>query len=276
MKKAGKVIMKELLILSAEQKITFQNVQTMFLLERMVARLTGKKELFNSIVFKGGYVALRVFQSPRFTIDLDALINCAEIKKTETMAIEAIEQDIQDGTWFKYEKRSDLTTLGEYGGTRLWFRCGIGDVPEKFIKAQSIHLDLGVGDAVFPAPQINLMNELLTKNTVLWKVYPIESAVAEKLHTLIIRNSDNSRSKDVFDLYFLLPKCSIQILKEALSATFSSRRDLLPEKILPAVVNIDMFLLEKGWKSATAGLSETVPIEKAFETIIEYCKKIDG
>ena len=211
MKKSGKLIMKELLILSVENKIAFQNIQTMFLLEKMVARLTARKELFNSIVFKGGYVALRVFKSPRFTIDLDALVSGAELKKIETAAVEAIEQDIQDGAWFKYEKRSDLTTLGEYGGTRLWFRCGIGDIPEKFIKAQSIHLDLGVGDAVFPFPQINLMNGLLTENTVTWKVYPIESAVAEKLHTLIVRSSDNSRSKDVFDLYFLLQKCNFQI-----------------------------------------------------------------
>ena len=60
-----------------------------------------------------------------------------------------------------------------------------------------------------------------------------------------------------------------------MSATFSARGDVLPEKILPAILNIDIFLLEKGWKSATVGLSETISIKKAFEVIFEYSKKID-
>ena len=34
-------------------------------------------------------------------------------------------------------------------------------------------------------------------------------------------------------------------------------------------------LLEKGWKSATAGLISKMSIKEAFDTIIEYCGIID-
>ena len=61
-------------------------------------------------------------------------------------------------------------------------------------------------------------------------LYTIESSSSEKLHALIIR-PDNSRSKDVFDLYHFLPKCNNDILKQALLATFKVRGDKLPENL---------------------------------------------
>ena len=52
-KNKAEIIRTKLLEISARENVSFQNIQTMFLLERMVARLTAVKELFDSIVFKG-------------------------------------------------------------------------------------------------------------------------------------------------------------------------------------------------------------------------------
>jgi hypothetical protein len=49
-------------------------VETVFLIERLVARLIADKKLSQNLVFKGGFVGLRVYDSPRYTIDLDALL----------------------------------------------------------------------------------------------------------------------------------------------------------------------------------------------------------
>ncbi|NRA47414.1 MAG: nucleotidyl transferase AbiEii/AbiGii toxin family protein [Oligoflexales bacterium] len=62
---------------------------------------------------------------------------------------------------------------------------------------------------------------MLGSSSVSWLVYPIETIVAEKLHCLIMRGSSNSRSKDIFDLFFYLDKCDSKILEKALHATFS-------------------------------------------------------
>ena len=92
---------------------------------------------------------------------------------------------------------------------------------------------------------------------------------------MIKNKSENSRSKDIFDLFTLLPKCSIHVLKEALKTTFKTRNDDLPISFTKAVSGIDLFLLEKGWKSATAGLTNKITIKEAFSLIVEYCGIID-
>ncbi len=268
-------IRKKLFDISVRENVAFQNIQTMFLIERMVARLTASRELFDSIVFKGGYVALRVFNSQRYTVDLDALIKTGNEERIIKKAILSIEKERADGVWFKFEKKSDLMTLGEYGGTRLWFRCGIGMMPEKYYKAQSLHLDLATGDKVYPYPELSSISDIFGEDIISWKIYTVESAVAEKLHTLVVRGSENSRSKDIFDLFTLLPQCSIHVLKEALKTTFKARNDDLPISFTKAVSGIDLFLLEKGWKSATAGLINKITIKEAFSLIVEFCKIID-
>ena len=274
MKKLIKSIRSQLFSIATEKKIAFQNLQIMFLLEKMVARLTKVDKLFNKIIFKGGYVGLRVFNSPRYTIDLDALVINSDIKEIKDRIVTAIESDNNDGAWFKYEKEANLLTLGEYGGSRLYFRCGIGNIPVKYHKSQSIHFDLGVGDAVVPAPVKDTIHTLVDDDLLSWMVYTIESSTAEKLHTLIIRGSDNSRSKDVFDLYHFLPQCNLTILNKALSATFSARGDKLPNSIANTISKIDRELLGKGWKSATAGLTEKVSLDEAFYQIIKFCEKL--
>lgn len=262
--------------LAISKKTPYQQIETSFLLERMVARLVEQKELENKIIFKGGYVGLRVFESPRFTTDLDALIKGAQMAKIVSLAKDAVTADIIDGTWFVYEKRADLQTLGQYGGVRLYFRRGIGEPPKNVKTTQMIHLDLATGDVVVPSPVKLKTKSMLGKDSLSWQVYTIESATAEKLHGLIVRHSDNSRSKDVFDLYNFLPKCNLNILCRAISATFKARKDTLPAKLSPVVAKIDTDLLERGWRSATATLKDKPKFDHAFERILLFCKRMDG
>ncbi|HOW52102.1 MAG TPA: nucleotidyl transferase AbiEii/AbiGii toxin family protein [bacterium] len=268
-------IRSRLLSISIAERVAYQNVQTMFLLERMVARLTRETHLFEHIVFKGGYVALRAFHSPRYTMDLDAIVSDADLEAIGTVAITAIEATSDDGVWFRYERTAELQTLGEYGGIRYFFRGGIGEMPEKYLKAQSLHLDLATGDVVVPAPEVRMLAALVGEQSLTWKTYTIESAAAEKLHTLLVRGSDNSRSKDVYDLHRFLPQCRMPVLKEALAATFSARGDQLPERLTPAVRAIDLTLLKKGWKNMTAGLTSSVPLDEAFTVVVKYCRTLD-
>lgn len=274
MKKAAltRSIMDRLADIANKQQIPFQNILTSFLLERMVARLIRNPELSDKLIFKGGYVGLRVFQSPRYTLDLDASIQKADITRIVLLAKEAMQADIVDGVWFLFEKEDELQTFSEYGGMRLNFRSGVGEPPKNVKKAQSIHLDLGLGDPVVPAPVQTETRSLLGEDSLSWRVYTIESTVAEKLHTLIIRHSDNSRAKDVYDLAYLLPKCNPALLKTAIAETFHFRGDTLPPDIPAALGKIDSDLLKRGWKSAVAGLKEQPDFDEAFTQITQCCK----
>jgi hypothetical protein len=47
--------------------VAYAKILTEFLLERLVLRLISSPELRGKVVFKGGYVSLRVYDSPRYT-----------------------------------------------------------------------------------------------------------------------------------------------------------------------------------------------------------------
>ena len=182
-----------------------QTVVTDFLIERVVFRLASNPELKNHLIFKGGYVGLRCYQSPRYTIDLDAIAHKKDIKTVIESAQQAIANDLNDSVWFELEKKIDLATQNEYGGICLQYRAGIGDKPQNIKKAQVLKVDIGIGDPVTPGPITKEIDEKLGDKSITWQVYNIETIIAEKLHCLIARSSDNSRSKDIFDLAFYLP-----------------------------------------------------------------------
>lgn len=120
--------------LARQNNCSYQYIATSFLLERLVVRLISDEDLSKSLVFKGGYVGLRIYKSPRYTIDLDALLIKSHIQKTMKQIKIAVEKDIGDGVWFRFEKTIDLQTQGFYGGTRYVLRTGIGIMPKNLNK----------------------------------------------------------------------------------------------------------------------------------------------
>ena len=260
--------------LAKKKGTTYQSISTAFLIERLLARLVLDKTLMKVLVFKGGYVGLRVYNSERYTIDLDALLLKADISKTLTKTIAAIEADIGDGTWFALESQIDLKTQGEYGGIRQVFRGGIGERPIEIRKAQIIHFDLGIGDPVTPSPILTQTTELIGNDEICWLVYPVETIIAEKFQTLIERGGDNSRAKDVFDLYFYLPKANTQLLKQAINKCFEFRETELPIDPVKVLNNIDTTLLKKGWASAVASLKDAPSFDAAYLHIVSELQKV--
>lgn len=253
--------------ITKKQGITYQSVATSFLIERLLARIIDEKSIAKNLVFKGGYVGLRVYNSERYTIDLDALLVKADIDKTLEKIKEASKKDLQDGTWFEFESQIDLKTQGEYGGVRHVYRGGIGAKPKDIKRAQAIHFDLGIGDPVTPSPMTVQTHELIGSEELSWQVYPIETIVAEKLQTLIVRGGDNSRAKDVYDLAFYISKADPKILSVALKNCFEYRGTELPKDIPHALESIDKTLLKRGWPAATASLKNPMSFEEAFEII---------
>ena len=254
--------------LANDRAISFELAQTEFLLERAVFRLCTDQNLSRHLVFKGGYVGVRCYESNRSTVDIDALIHGMPKKEVLEKAKSSIENNINDGTWFQFEKEINLLTQGEYGGTRLRFRGGIGDKPVNISKHQIIDLDLGIGDAVTPIT-INL-DAMIFDEQISWKVYPVESMCSEKLHALADKGEFNSRSKDIYDLYQYLSKCDPKALKDSLVATFSARETSLPPSFAKFFEAIDKSVLKRGWQSLIRPLREKIDFEVCANFIFEW------
>jgi len=94
------------------------------------------------------------------------------------------------------------------------------------------------------------------------------------LSFLIHNNWGGSRTKDIFDLNLLLPKCNAINLKKSLTETFRYRGDHLPENIILNISQIDRTLLKMGWASAVSDIPKSLNFDKEFEGILAHLKAI--
>lgn len=257
--------------------VPYKNILTSFLLERLAYRLVSDTYLRDKLIFKGGYIGLRVFASPRYTVDLDAVFHKGSFDTVAKHAHEAAEADIGDAVWFRYETQRTLATQNEYGGLELVFRAGLGEVPKNIKKAQAISFDIGFGDPVTPQPiEMHLPSLLRGGEELVWKVYPIETAAAEKIHTVVARSDDNSRSKDIFDLWLFLPKCDKKVLQKAIQSTFEYRKTEIPKNWNEVEKKLDTTFLSRGWSSAvsTVPAKDRPPFDEALSKVLKYLSQL--
>lgn len=275
-KAKGTSVRQKLINLSVERGVPYQNLETAFILERLVARLVADKELHQHLVFKGGFVGLKVYDTSRYTVDVDALVVKANVESILELARVCAETDLDDGVWFRFEDQVDRVTQGEYGGIRQTYRTGIGEVLKNLEKAQVVHFDVGIGDPVTPGPLLTETASLIIPESSLsWTVYPVETILAEKLHALITHGDLNSRSKDVYDLAILLPRANAKILGQALERCFEHRSTELPQNISETLQSIDAKSLKRGWISATASVPGKPQFEVTFETIVRLIGEVE-
>ncbi|HVL34951.1 MAG TPA: nucleotidyl transferase AbiEii/AbiGii toxin family protein [Burkholderiales bacterium] len=114
-----------------------------------------------------------------------------------------------------------------YGGQRVTLRGKLGTA------RLAIQVDIGIGDAVTPAPQWLDYPSLLGLPRPRLRAYPRETVVAEKVHGMVLLGARNSRMKDYFDVHALLceERMSAAELANALAATFERRRTALPDDV---------------------------------------------
>ncbi len=275
-KSRGDSIRQRIANLSTQRKVQYSNLETAFLLERLVARIVATTSLQSAIVFKGGFVSLTVYDSPRYTIDLDALLVKSNLEKTLSEVKAAAESDISDGVWFQFESQIDLKTQGEYGGVRQVYRAGLGEKLKNLSKAQVINFDLGIGDPVTPGPRKLKIKSLLSDEELSWSVYPVETIIAEKIHALIANGDFNSRSKDVYDLSIFLDAADPKTLVGAIQKTFKFRGTEVPKSIAANLVSLRTDRLEKGWKSATASIAKAPSFQDALHSVISKIRAIEA
>ncbi|MEI8027487.1 MAG: nucleotidyl transferase AbiEii/AbiGii toxin family protein [Pseudomonadota bacterium] len=254
---------------------TLQQMLTIFLLERTTVRLLADATLQENLIFKGGYVGVRVYNSPRYTTDLDAVLRRMDPKEAVSRIRNAMEFDSGDGAWFQYEGMDDLKTQGVYGGIGLSFRAGLGEPPAKISKAQRIHIDLGIGDPVTPAARLISTNCTIGEGSLTWQVYPVETILAEKLHAMVKLGDRNSRAKDVYDVQLFLPQANPTHLREAMNATFTFRGDPLPAAIWRILALTETSLLKRGWATAVSTTKDAPQFDLSFEKIVSTLKSWD-
>ncbi len=114
-----------------------------------------------------------------------------------------------------------------YGGRRVTLNSHLGAARLR------IQVDVGIGDAVSPQPEWLDYPSLLGLPRPRLRAYRPETAIAEKVHAMVMLGTKNSRMRDYFDVYVLtqFQHFSGGLLSNALRTTFERRRTEIPDKL---------------------------------------------
>lgn len=144
-----------------------------------------------------------------------------------------------------------------YGGVRVTLMALLGSarIP--------LRVDVGFGDAITPAPRVEMIPTLLDFPAPRVRAYPAETVVAEKFQAMVSLGVANTRLKDFFDVWTLLQTREFDgaVLADAIEATFRRRSTPIPTRAPLALT--DAFGLDPEKRSQWARFLERSHITDA-------------
>ena len=222
----GCSVKAKLLNISRNEKLGYQMLVTRYLQERLLYRLS-ISPYHDHFFLKGGallYAHERFMARPTLDIDFMGhhIDNDKENVKKVFAEICAIPYQ-QDGVTFYTEtlRTEDIAVEKKYPGVRLTLSASIDTI------RQDVSMDIGFGDVITPCPsELDYPNLIDGFPATSILAYSLETVIAEKFQTVIVRAEANSRMKDFYDLYTILHggKYDSEILSEAVNATFENRQ----------------------------------------------------
>jgi hypothetical protein len=265
-------IKAKLVSLSNRLDRDFNSLALEFVIERLVMRLQASQQLSSHLIFRGGFVMLKSYGSNRTTIDLDASLYGISIEDAEASVRSILSQDWQDGLWMGEIIGEDLKHQTEYAGRRLTIRFSFGKPQIDIKRLGKVILDIGIADKITPGPIESELNSLLGGESISWKIYPVESIIAEKLHAIVTHGNQNSRMKDIYDLVVLIPKCENQsLLKQAIIRTFEHRSTKMPSSFSNYWRTLDKTILKRSAGAvspATGKIPEFNDLDEALDKLL--------
>ena len=218
-------IRAKLLNIAKAENTDFNQILVRYALERLLYRIS-QSAYSDQFLLKGALLFTLWYDMPhRPTRDVDLLgFGDSNLKSLEKAFREISSIQVDDGIFFDPDSVivEEIRKEAGYAGARVLITAELAKARSK------TQVDIGFGDAVTPQPIDAIYPTLIHDMPApQLRVYPIYTVAAEKLHAIALLGMTNTRLKDYFDLQVLLDReqIDIQILTEAISATFA-RRDM--------------------------------------------------
>ncbi len=208
-----------------------------YLMERLLERVSISKYRDNFVLKGGLLVSSLVGVDMRSTMDVDTTVKSLTLNKESAQRIleEIMAIDLEDGVAFRITKVQDIMEGREYEGVRFMIECTMDKLK------QTIKIDISTGDEITPRAIAYKLPLIIEDRSIdLW-AYNLETLLAEKLETIMVRAEANTRMRDFYDIHVLLKQEVVTvdraILKNAFYATCKRRESTEQIATIDDVIN---------------------------------------
>ena len=193
-----------------------QIILRIYLMERFLERVS-LSQYRDNFVLKGGLlVSSLVGVDMRSTMDVDTTVKSLIINKVSAQKIleEIIAIDLEDGVVFRITKVQDIMEGHEYEGIRFMIECTIDKLK------QTIKIDISTGDEITPRAIAYKLPLIIEDRSINIWAYNLETLLAEKLETVMVRAEVNTRMRDFYDIHVLLEQDTVNIDRDTMKSAF--------------------------------------------------------
>lgn len=201
-----------------------QKAQTLirnYFMERFLERVS-ISPYHDHFVLKGGMlVAAKVGLAYRATMDIDTTLKSLHLsmESAEKIVRDISAIDVEDGVSFSITKISNIMEEHDYPGVRFMLECRLDRMK------QAIKIDISTGDVITPAAVAFSYKLMFEDRFISLWTYNLETLLAEKMETIMARDTANTRMRDFYDIHVLLQQETLEetILLKAFLATSEKR-----------------------------------------------------
>ena len=187
-----------------------------YLMERLLERVSLSKYRDNFVLKGGLLVSSLVGVDMRSTMDVDTTVKSLPMNKKSVQKIleEIMAIEVEDGVSFRISKVQDIMEGHEYEGLRFMIECSMDRLK------QTIKIDISTGDEITPGAIAYKLPLIIEDRTIELWAYNLETLLAEKLETIMVRAEANTRMRDFYDIHVLLEQDAVTIDRDTMKAAF--------------------------------------------------------
>lgn len=209
---------------SIESGVSVNTLLLTYFFERFLVRLSGSTYK-TDLILKGGFLISSIMGiETRTTMDMDMSLRNRNLD-TDTIrtAVEGIiSKTSDDEVNFEISSIEEIKIEDKYPGYCVSIIGRLSNIRQPF------SIDIATGDPITPsAIEYRYKSVFSDGHDISIVSYNLETIVAEKLETIVSRKTDNSRSKDFYDLHLIwtLKKEQLEFDKifRAIRTTFAYR-----------------------------------------------------
>ena len=133
-------------------------------------------------------------------MDMDTTIKGIPINQDEIEKIlnEIILIDLDDHINFKIKNIKNIHDVSEYDDFRVSLEAVFYTIKV------NLKIDITTGDVIIPGEVDYSFNLMFEDRKIMIKAYNLNTILAEKIESILVRNVSNTRARDFYDIYILV------------------------------------------------------------------------